>query len=181
MPRPVEPERSREVDRARGDVRDATSPSERRSSRRSSAWPTRSASRLRSADRVARTVQLKVRYGDFRTITRSRTIAEPTDVALEIARTRCSCCGAVELGDGVRLLGSDRAAARGRRRGADEPPVRRHASPAPIMGGSAHEQRRRLEQSVDEVRDRYGDDAVVPARFAQPGARPPSSAAMKRR
>ncbi|MBT2503165.1 DNA polymerase IV [Curtobacterium sp. ISL-83] len=37
--------------------------------------------RLRRADMQARTVALKVRYTDFTTLTRSRTLAEPTDVA----------------------------------------------------------------------------------------------------
>jgi DNA polymerase-4 len=40
--------------------------------------------RLRKAGLVGRTVTLKVRYGDFRTVTRSRTLAEPTDVARRI-------------------------------------------------------------------------------------------------
>ncbi|MGO4299952.1 DNA polymerase IV [Leifsonia sp. RAF41] len=36
--------------------------------------------RLRKHDMVARTVAIKVRFSDFRTITRSRTLAEPTNV-----------------------------------------------------------------------------------------------------
>ena len=35
---------------------------------------------LRAAHVTARTVQLKVRFGDFKTVTRSRTLAEPTDL-----------------------------------------------------------------------------------------------------
>ena len=44
------------------------------------------ASRLRAADAAARTVQLKVRFGDFRTVTRSRTLAAPTDLAADVGR-----------------------------------------------------------------------------------------------
>jgi DNA polymerase IV len=40
--------------------------------------------RLRTAGLVGRTIVLKVRYGDFTTITRSHTIAEPTDVGRAI-------------------------------------------------------------------------------------------------
>jgi len=40
--------------------------------------------RLRKAGVVARTVVLKLRYSDFETITRSRTIAEPTDLGRTI-------------------------------------------------------------------------------------------------
>ena len=140
---------------------------ERRSNRRSSAWPTRSGSRLRSADRVARTVQLKVRFGDFRTITRSRTVAEPTDVALEIAHIATQLLGDGRARSRRPAARGERTAARARRRGAESLPFD-DASSASVTG-AAHEQRRRLEQSVDEVRDRFGDDAVVPARFAQPG------------
>ncbi len=45
------------------------------------------ASRLRAGDARGRTVTLKVRFGDFRTITRSATLARPTDSAREVART----------------------------------------------------------------------------------------------
>ncbi|WP_439688483.1 DNA polymerase IV [Curtobacterium sp. SP.BCp] len=62
--------------------------------------------RLRRADVQARTVALKVRYTDFTTLTRSRTLAEPTDVAKRIHRE------AVELydvlhrpGNRIRLIG----------------------------------------------------------------------------
>jgi DNA polymerase-4 len=132
-------------------------------------------SRLRSADRVARTVQLKVRFGDFRTITRSRTVAEPTDVALEIARIATQLLGEVELGAGVRLLGV--SAQQLEPAGAVQTSLPFDDAASASVTGAAHEQRRRLERSVDDVRDRYGDDAVVPARFAQPGPprNPPSS------
>lgn len=40
--------------------------------------------RLRRAGLLGRTVVLKLRYGDFRTVTRSRTLAEPTDVARRV-------------------------------------------------------------------------------------------------
>ena len=46
----------------------------------------RVATRLRAHAAVARTVQLKARYADFRTVTRSRTLAEPTDLADDLAR-----------------------------------------------------------------------------------------------
>ena len=41
----------------------------------------RRAARLRAAELVGRTVSIKVRFADFTTITRSRTLREPTDVA----------------------------------------------------------------------------------------------------
>jgi DNA polymerase-4 len=129
--------------------------------------------RLRAAGRVSRTVQLKIRYADFRTITRSRTFAEATDVALEIARSCVELLHDVELGTGIRLLGVSAQQL--------EPAAAVQAA-LPFEDGAtagpAHEQRRRVERSVDEVRERYGDDSVIPARFApQHPARPPSSQA----
>lgn len=43
--------------------------------------------RLRSAGFLSRTITLKLRYSDFRTITRSRTLPEPVDGDTEIYRT----------------------------------------------------------------------------------------------
>ena len=63
------------------------------------------ATRLRAAHAAARTVQLKVRFGDFRTITRSRTLAAPTDLAADIARVARDLLRSLEVGAGVRLLG----------------------------------------------------------------------------
>jgi DNA polymerase-4 len=124
------------------------------------------AGRLRAAGRVARTVQLKLRYPDFRTITRSRTLSEPTDLALDLARTATALLRDVELGAGIRLLGVtaqqlEPADAVQTALALDEASLDEASS-----DGAQREQRRRLERSVDQVRDRYGHDAVLPARFA---------------
>ena len=67
----------------------------------------RTARALRAAGCVARTISVKLRLASFKTITRSKTLAEPTDVAREIYAT------AVRAVRGVRA-GSPRAAAAGR-------------------------------------------------------------------
>ena len=54
---------------------------------------------------VAKTVQLKARYADFRTVTRSRTLPEPTDLADDLARVGRELLAELPLGDGLRLLG----------------------------------------------------------------------------
>ena len=46
----------------------------------------RVAGRMRSAGVTCRTITLKVRFADFTTITRSRTLPEATDVTVEIHR-----------------------------------------------------------------------------------------------
>jgi DNA polymerase IV len=67
----------------------------------------RTARGLRSSGYVARTISVKLRRADFSTITRSRTLAEPTDVAQKIYATACELYAASGLADGVllRLVG----------------------------------------------------------------------------
>jgi DNA polymerase-4 len=123
--------------------------------------------RLRDAGRVGRTVQLKLRYADFRTITRSRTLPEPTDLAAEIASVARELLDAVALGDGIRLLGvtvqqiDDGAGAQGR---------------LPLDGdgdaGGRDPRRRAVEESMDAVRRRFGNDAVGPAALMEPATPP---------
>jgi DNA polymerase IV len=123
------------------------------------------AGRLRQAGRTARTVQLKVRYADFSTITRSRTLAEPTDLARDLARIATVLLDAVDLGEGVRLLGVSAQQL-------DAADAVQGALPFDEVDGGAaidaREERGRLERSVDAVRARFGSDAVVAARFASP-------------
>jgi len=129
----------------------------------------RTAARLRAAGHRGRTVQLKVRFADFRTITRSRTLPAATDLAAEIAATARALLDGVDPGDGVRLLGVsvqqlvdleiplalDFDAGTGTGAGA---------------GGAAGGAGRRaaLERSIDGVRSRFGPESVRPARLADP-------------
>ena len=50
-------------------------------------------------------MQLKVRFGDFTTVTRSRTLAEPTDLAADLRRVAGELLHALDVAPGVRLLG----------------------------------------------------------------------------
>ncbi|MEV5633128.1 DNA polymerase IV [Micromonospora tulbaghiae] len=61
--------------------------------------------RLRAAGQVGRTVSLKVRFADFRTISRSRTLAVPTDTAREMFDTAWALWGVLAPGEPVRLVG----------------------------------------------------------------------------
>ena len=118
----------------------------------------RVAARLRRAERAGRTVQLKLRYGDFRTITRSHTRGEPTDLAGDIAQEARALLDSVDLGEGVRLLGVSV----------------QQLVPAEIqielpLDGDADgvravepDPRAVLERTVDAVRDRFGSGAVGP-------------------
>ena len=54
---------------------------------------------------VGRTIGVKVRYGNFQTLTRDRTIPEPTQDARAIRRTAGECLKRVPLERRIRLLG----------------------------------------------------------------------------
>lgn len=53
--------------------------------------------RLRTHAMIARTVSIKVRFSDFRTITRSRTLAEPTNVGRRLFEEAWDVFGALNL------------------------------------------------------------------------------------
>jgi DNA polymerase-4 len=108
------------------------------------------ASRLRSAGVVGRTVNVKLRFGDFRTLSRSETV-DPTDSGTTIARTAKRLLGKLDVGDGVRLLGvgmSALSADMGRQMTLDE------------IAGGAWEQ---ADEAVDEIRAKFGKAAIGPA------------------
>ena len=107
--------------------------------------------RLRRAGQAGRTVSIKVRLTDFRTITRSRTLAAPTDVAREVFETAWSLFEALRLGGRIRLIGI-------RVEGlTDASTSRQLALNAPERGW------REAEAAVDEVAARFGPSVVRPA------------------
>ncbi|WP_422736075.1 DNA polymerase IV [Micromonospora sp. WMMD729] len=61
--------------------------------------------RLRGAGHVGRTVTLKVRLADFRTVNRSRTLGVPTDTAREMFDTVWALYTALDPGERIRLVG----------------------------------------------------------------------------
>jgi DNA polymerase-4 len=69
------------------------------------ALSTKVGARLRAAGQSGRTVAIKVRLADFTTLSRSRTLGEPTDVAREIFAVAWALFEALAPGDKIRLLG----------------------------------------------------------------------------
>ncbi|MFF3868410.1 DNA polymerase IV [Micromonospora sp. NPDC001898] len=61
--------------------------------------------RLRRAGQVGRTVSIKVRMADFRTVNRSRTLGVPTDTAREIFDTALALYTVLDPGERIRLVG----------------------------------------------------------------------------
>jgi len=109
--------------------------------------------RLRKAGLVGRTVVLKLRFGDFTTITRSRTIAEPTDLGRRIYEEVCEIYEALGKQDApIRLVG-----------------VRaeqlQDAGSAPQGLWDESEGWREAEDVMDAASARFGRGAVKPARL----------------
>jgi DNA polymerase-4 len=114
----------------------------------------RVAGQLREEHLVARTVTLKLRHDDFRTVTRRRTLEIATDLDAELYGTarelfREAFEEVRQRDRGVRLIGIS-ATGLGPSAEADlfEPPER--------------ERLRHLSAAVDQVRERYGFSAVTP-------------------
>ncbi|MCL3860135.1 DNA polymerase IV [Actinotalea sp. K2] len=114
----------------------------------------RCASQLRARGLVARTVAIKVRAADFRTLTRSRTLSVPTDVARELYLTSRELLAGTDLGgQRVRLVGV-------RAEGLSEVGARQLTLDEAVDDSSGTQ--RRAEQVMDEVRQRFGVAAVRP-------------------
>ncbi|MGB8652123.1 MAG: DNA polymerase IV [Mycobacteriales bacterium] len=118
----------------------------------------RTAARLRAAGQVGRTVSIKVRFADFTTITRSRTLKEATDVGRVVYET------AVGLYD---ALGLERA--RLRLVGVRVEQVGDAAGqPRQLLLGERDSGWREAEQAVDQAARRFGAGAVRPAALVSP-------------
>jgi DNA polymerase-4 len=125
--------------------------------------------RLRGHGLAGRTVTIKVRFPDFRTITRSTTLPEPFSASAEMARLALALLDKVDTAGGIRLLGvtmSNLTAATLLQESlfADEPPP---GDEGPGAARPAPE----IQSAVDAVRARYGADALGPAALVSPGDR----------
>ena len=109
------------------------------------------AARLRAHGVAARTVTLKVRFGDFRTITRSATLPEAVDSGPALAATAKELLSQVDPTPGVRLVG---VSASGLVDGGT-----RQLTLDESDGSSWGD----AEAAVDRVRARFGDESVRPA------------------
>lgn len=122
------------------------------------------ATRLRAAGVSGRTVTLKLRFGDFRTITRSHTVDGGVDSAHQLARIGRDLLDLVDVGPGVRLLGigvSQLDQGRSQQLSLDDL-LSADAATAGADWTTA-------ETAIDAVRARFGAAAVGPASLAGPG------------
>jgi DNA polymerase-4 len=122
----------------------------------------RTARGLRSAGALARTVVIKLRLANFTTITRSRTLPEPTDVAQTIYTTACALYSASGLDSRarLRLVGV---------RANGLVPASRAATQ--LAFGQRAAGWRDAERALDQISGRFGADSVRPAALVT-GQRP---------
>jgi DNA polymerase IV len=118
----------------------------------------RTAHGLRSSGYAARTVSVKLRLASFKTLTRSRTLRYPTDVAREIYTTACSLYESAGLDPGARLrLVGVRASGLVPAAGAN---TQLTFDDRPVGW-------REAEQAMDQIARRFGARAVRPAALVQ--------------
>ena len=118
------------------------------------------AARCRGRGVAGRTISLKVRFADFETIDRSRSLERPATTAGEIAAVANELLAAVELGRGVRLLGVSVSHL-------DEATLE-HGEQLGLFTGTdgagtepeADSARAGVELAADEIRRRFGPSAI---------------------
>jgi DNA polymerase-4 len=112
------------------------------------------AGRLRSAHMAARTISIKVRFHDFRTITRSTTLPSAIDTGPDVVRAAAELLARIDPTPGARLLGihvSQLAEGSARQLSLDD-------VEAPSWDDATG--------AIDAIRARYGAGAIVPASLA---------------
>jgi DNA polymerase IV len=111
------------------------------------------AGRMRTAHVAGRTVTLKIRFADFTTITRSKTMSEATDVTQEIYRTATDLFAALGLQRArIRLVGVR-----------VEGLVPRSTVQRQLMLGARERGWSEADRAIDKAALRFGSSAVRPA------------------
>jgi DNA polymerase-4 len=129
----------------------------------------RTAARLRASGQVGRTISIKIRFADFTTITRSKTLPEATDVGRTVYETAVGLYQALGLERarlrlvGVRVEGIADAA----------------GVPTQLLLGAKESGWREADQAVDKASRRFGSGAVRPATLVEPGAPTPPDPATR--
>ena len=128
------------------------------------------ARRARQHDLAGRTVSIKVRFGDFTTISRSHTLPQAVDTGPAIVRAAVGLLEAVDVSPGVRLFGVTLANLAGdapHQLSLDDLTSAPSAPSAPAADGTAWTA---VTEAMDAVRARFGDDALLPATLARGGS-----------
>jgi DNA polymerase IV len=113
------------------------------------------AERLRHADRIARTIGIKIRFADFATVTRVRTLAEPTDTGSVIYQECLDLYRKLDLDQPrIRLVGVK----------AENLLNAGSATQLALdLTGEQHARSGAADRAVDALTARFGESAVRPA------------------
>jgi DNA polymerase-4 len=125
----------------------------------------RACARLRASGLTARTVNLKIRFSNFETRTRARTVTEPTDVSTVVLGVARELLADFDVRRGVRLLGVSLSQLA---LGTAVQEVLDLTGEDDIVERDRTERRAAVERAVDEVRGRFGARAVGPATLVEP-------------
>jgi len=109
------------------------------------------AERLRVAGLKAKTLTLKLRYGDFRTITRGKTLDQATNTTHTLWRSAEAIFRQWQGSSAgpLRLIGFSASGL-----------VEEDRGQLQLFPDPEEEKQRKLDEAVDKIRDRYGKDAV---------------------
>ncbi len=164
--RPVEPNRAlRSIGHEETFARDLRSLAELEEHARRQAGMV--AERCRRSDLFGRTVQVKLRYADFSTLTRSRTLDHRVTSAVEIAELAVALLGALERTLGVRLLG---VSVSNLESGEEARQLALFGSDG--VGSGELPRREKLDSLAHSVRDRFGAGAISAASALETARRP---------
>ncbi len=107
--------------------------------------------RLRRHNLRGRTVQIKVRFADFQTLVRAKTLAEPTNITGEIRRTAAELLETflVTARQRIRLLGVGVSGFEGARQ-----------VQTSLFPDEEREKESQLDRAADEIRERFGSAAL---------------------
>jgi len=115
------------------------------------------AARLRQAGLMGRTITLKVRFSNFSTITRSKTLLDPTDVAKEIYEVAKTLFEGLKLDQvRVRLVGVR-----------VEKLMEEELANRQLLLGENEKSWREIDKASDKANARFGEESIKPARLLE--------------
>ncbi|HMO26903.1 MAG TPA: DNA polymerase IV, partial [Tepidisphaeraceae bacterium] len=105
--------------------------------------------RLRRARRLARVVTVKIRYGDFETITRRCTLENATDLDVDLYRTACALFDewVRRSFSSVRLIGMSCSELTDQQQ-------------LDLFDGSRVEKQRKIDAALDAIKNRFGSSSI---------------------
>lgn len=109
---------------------------------------------LRGLGKKGLTVTLKIKFHDFSSLTRSKTLSRPTDITTEIFDTARRLLAQEKLPQAVRLIGTGVSNFR---------PVQ---AELPLVADAGRKRSRKLDETMDRIRDKFGNKSILRAETA---------------